>query len=133
MFIFQELIPAPDSDVVGRVVRLVIKCGESPNEALQLGVVRALLTFTTAEHFIAHGDCLMAAVRCVFNLALGADSESNKRTACNALLQVGACKGGSRDASNSLLATCKQSCKCSWSGAPEPAPMCCSKTSFKII
>lgn len=85
----QELIPATDIDVVGRVVRLVIKCGESPNEALQLGVVRALLTFTTAEHFIAHGDCLMAAVRCVFNLALGAESESNKRTACNALLQVG--------------------------------------------
>lgn len=86
----QELIPAADSDVVGRVVCLVIKCGESPNEALQLGVVRALLTFTTAEHFIAHGDCLMAAVRCVFNLALGAESESNKRTACNALLQVSA-------------------------------------------
>jgi hypothetical protein len=27
---------------------MVIKCGETSNEALQLAVVRALLTFTTA-------------------------------------------------------------------------------------
>lgn len=27
-------------------------------------VVKALLTYVTAEHFQAHGDCLMQAVRC---------------------------------------------------------------------
>jgi hypothetical protein len=67
---------------------MVIKCGETNNEALQLAVVRALLTFTTAEHFIAHGECLLAAVRAMFNLALGSENPVNKRTACNALLQV---------------------------------------------
>jgi hypothetical protein len=74
---------------VANVIKMVIKCGETNNEALQLAVVRALLTFTTAEHFIAHGECLLAAVRAVFNLALGSENPVNKRTACNALLQVG--------------------------------------------
>jgi hypothetical protein len=73
---------------VANVIKMVIKCGETNNEALQLAVVRALLTFTTAEHFIAHGECLLAAVRAVFNLALGSENPINKRTACNALLQV---------------------------------------------
>jgi hypothetical protein len=80
---------AVDSDdTVAQVVKMVIKCGETSNEALQLAVVRALLTFTTAEHFVAHGECLLAAVRAVFNLALSSEDAVNKRTACNALLQM---------------------------------------------
>jgi hypothetical protein len=75
-------------DTVAQVVKMVIKCGETNNEALQLAVVRALLTFTTAEHFVAHGECLLAAVRAVFNLALSSEDAVNKRTACNALLQM---------------------------------------------
>eukprot|EP00198_Chlamydomonas_reinhardtii_P013970 XP_001703307.1 SEC7/BIG-like ARF-GEF [Chlamydomonas reinhardtii] len=39
-------------------------------------------------HFVAHGDCLLAAVRMVFNLALGAEDDVIKRTASNALLQM---------------------------------------------
>jgi hypothetical protein len=77
-----------DDDTVANVIKMVIKCGESNNEALQLAVVRALLTFTTAEHFIAHGECLLAAVRAVFNLALDSENPVNKRTACNALFQM---------------------------------------------
>lgn len=42
-----------------QVVALIAKCSESNGEAVQLGVVRALLTVTTAEHFVLHGDCLM--------------------------------------------------------------------------
>lgn len=78
----------PAADVVTRVIRLVIKCGEISNASLQLSVIRALLTFATAEHFVAHGDSLMSAVRTVFNLALGSEDENIKRTACNALLQM---------------------------------------------
>lgn len=37
------------------------RCSEGGGEAVQLGVVRALLTVTTAEHFVLHGDCLMQA------------------------------------------------------------------------
>ena len=36
--------------------QMVVRVVEMPGEALQLATVRALLTFTTAEHFVAHGD-----------------------------------------------------------------------------
>ena len=43
-----------------QVVSLIQKCSESNGEAVQLGVVRALLTVTTAEHFVLHGDSLIS-------------------------------------------------------------------------
>ena len=50
---------------VMQVVQMVCKCGENSTDAVQLAVIRALLTVATAEHFIVHGDCLMQAVsRC---------------------------------------------------------------------
>ena len=42
-----------------QVVQLVSKCGEQMGEGVQLAVLRALLTIGTAEHFVAHGDCLI--------------------------------------------------------------------------
>jgi hypothetical protein len=41
-----------DDDTVANVIKMVIKCGETTNEALQLAVVRALLTFTTAGRLV---------------------------------------------------------------------------------
>jgi hypothetical protein len=38
---------------------VVAKCGDTTSPDVQLAVVRALLTITTAEHFRAHGDCLV--------------------------------------------------------------------------
>lgn len=43
-----------------QVVSLIQKCSESNGESVQLGVVRALLTVTTAEHFVLHGDALIS-------------------------------------------------------------------------
>ncbi|KAK9904753.1 hypothetical protein WJX75_001787 [Coccomyxa subellipsoidea] len=77
-----------DGSIVAQVVLLISKCSESNGESVQLGVVRALLTVTTAEHFVLHGDCLMQAVRSVFNIAIGADSADLQRTARSALLQM---------------------------------------------
>ena len=71
-----------------QVVALVSKCGESHSEAVQLAVIRALLTITTAEHFVVHGDSLMQAVRTVFNVAIGSESAEIQRTARSALLQM---------------------------------------------
>ena len=44
-----------------QVVVLSSRCGEAGGDAVQLAVVRALLTVVTAEHFVVHGDCLMQA------------------------------------------------------------------------
>ena len=41
---------------------MVSRCGESTSPDVQLAVVRALLTMTTAEHFRAHGDCLVQVI-----------------------------------------------------------------------
>ncbi|KAL0043362.1 hypothetical protein WJX79_002614 [Trebouxia sp. C0005] len=77
-----------DNNTVSQVVALVSKCGESHSEAVQLAVIRALLTITTAEHFVVHGDSLMQAVRTVFNVAIGSESVEIQRTARSALLQM---------------------------------------------
>jgi len=45
-------------------VSLIQKCSENNGESVQLGVVRALLTVTTAEHFVLHGDALIS-VSCI--------------------------------------------------------------------
>ena len=42
-----------------QVVLLVAKCGDSTSPDVQLTVIKALLTITTAEHFRVHGDCLV--------------------------------------------------------------------------
>ena len=46
------------------MVSLIQKCSENNGESVQLGVVRALLTVTTAEHFVLHGDALIS-VSCI--------------------------------------------------------------------
>jgi hypothetical protein len=51
-------------------------------------VLRLLLTITTSEHFVPHGDALVQCIKTVFNLAIASDDAVIKRTACNALLQV---------------------------------------------
>ena len=48
-----------DGTAVAAVVAIVARCGESSGETVQLAVLRALLTLTTADHFVLHGDCLM--------------------------------------------------------------------------
>lgn len=40
---------------------MVSRCGDGGGEAVQLAVLRALLTIATADHFLVHGDCLMQA------------------------------------------------------------------------
>lgn len=77
----------PDN-LVTRVVVMTARCGDTSSPPVQLAVVRALLTLATAEHFVAHGDCLMLAVRTVFNIAMGGVNTDIQNTAKSALLQM---------------------------------------------
>ena len=52
---------SPQKPHSAQVVVLSSRCGEAGGDAVQLAVVRALLTVVTAEHFVVHGDCLMQA------------------------------------------------------------------------
>mmetsp|Transcript_13201 Transcript_13201/g.37209 ORF Transcript_13201/g.37209 Transcript_13201/m.37209 type:complete len:2067 (+) Transcript_13201:204-6404(+) len=77
-----------DPNLVSQTLAVVAKCGEKSTPGVQLAVLRALLTLTTAEHFILHGDCLLQAVRTVFNLTIGSENLDIQRTAKNSLLQM---------------------------------------------
>ena len=79
---------AGDGTLVERVVAALARTAGSPAPSTQLALVRALLTASTAEHFVPHGNCLMLAVRAVFNLAVGAASPDIRATARSALLQA---------------------------------------------
>lgn len=76
------------TSTVARALRMTVRRGDVAFPAIQLQVIKTLLTFATAEHFIAHGDCLMAAIRTVFNLSIGAESRDMQNTARSALLQM---------------------------------------------
>lgn len=75
-------------NVVTQVVMMTVRCVQKSSPGVQLSVVKALLTLATAEHFLAHGDCLMMAVRAVFNVAVSGSTEQLKSTARSALLQM---------------------------------------------
>lgn len=48
-----------DGTLVTEIVSMVVKCIQLGNSSIYLAVIRALLTFATADHFVAHGHCLL--------------------------------------------------------------------------
>ena len=48
-----------DGTLVTEIVAMVVKCIQLGNASVYLAVIRALLTFATADHFVAHGHCLL--------------------------------------------------------------------------
>jgi len=70
-----------------RVVAAVVGCGESSDERLQLAVVKALLSFVSSPTFRVHGECLLRAVRVIFNLAIGSPFDAIQTAAAGALQQ----------------------------------------------
>ena len=62
----RQRVSRPQTSAVAtvQVASIVSKCGEASNTDVQLAVIRALLTITTAEHFRCHGDCLVQVSPC---------------------------------------------------------------------
>jgi hypothetical protein len=77
-----------EHNTVTQAVAAAVCCADSMSRSVHLSVVRLLLTITTSEHFVPHGDALVQCIKTVFNLAIASDDAVIKRTACNALLQV---------------------------------------------
>ena len=48
-----------DNTLVTEIVSMVVKCIQLGNSSIYLAVIRALLTFATADHFVADGHCLL--------------------------------------------------------------------------
>ena len=76
-------------NTVTMVVTMAARAAQTaPNASVQLTAVKTLLTATTAEHFIPHGDCLMLAVRTAFNIAINGGNRDVCNAAASALLQM---------------------------------------------
>ncbi len=77
-------------NTVNTVVLMAARAASTPysNSRVQLTAVKTLLTASTAEHFVPHGDCLMLAVRTAFNIAINGSTNDVKNAAASALLQM---------------------------------------------
>ena len=77
-------------NTVNTVVLMAARAASTPysNSKVQLTAVKTLLTASTAEHFVPHGDCLMLAVRTAFNIAINGSTDDVKNAASSALLQM---------------------------------------------
>jgi hypothetical protein len=70
-----------EQNTVALAVGAAVCCADSMSKSVHLCVVRALLTISTSEHFVPHGDTLVQSVKTVFNLAIASDDAVIKRTA----------------------------------------------------
>ncbi len=78
------------NNLVNMVVLMAAKAAATPytNSKVQLTAVKVLLTASTAEHFVCHGDCLMLAVRTAFNIAINGKEKDVRNAGAGALLQM---------------------------------------------
>ena len=78
------------NNLVNMVVLMAAKAAATPytNSKVQLTAVKVLLTASTAEHFVCHGDCLMLAVRTAFNIAINGKDKDVRNAGAGALLQM---------------------------------------------
>ena len=78
-----------DGTPVARVVAAAVTAAAhpSPSPSTALGALQTLLAASTAEHFVPHGDTLMACVRAQFAAALGG-APSARAAARGALMQT---------------------------------------------
>lgn len=99
------------NNLVNMVVLMAAKAAATPytNSKVQLTAVKVLLTASTAEHFVCHGDCLMLAVRTAFNIAINGKDKDVRNAGAGALLQM----------LNSIL---KRICFVGYEGSNSPLP-----------
>jgi hypothetical protein len=77
-----------EDNLVCKAIRVVSTCADSLQKSVHLGIIQALLTIATSEHFVPHGEALVQCLKLVFNMAIATDDDLTSLTAQNALLQV---------------------------------------------
>lgn len=69
-------------------INLVCQCYDVPDEAIELKVLRVLLTLVTSSTFQVHDEALLKVIRTCYNVYLGSKSEVNRSTAKASLIQM---------------------------------------------
>lgn len=83
--------PAPDfaaQEPQAQVLDLCLRCDESGDEAVELRLLKALLTAVTSPTLHVHGQALLLIIRACYQVYLTSRSDVNQTTAKAALTQV---------------------------------------------
>ncbi|KAI3851641.1 hypothetical protein MKW92_012998 [Papaver armeniacum] len=78
----------PDSILLSKLMEAVCKCHDLGDEAVELMVLRTLLSAVTSISLRIHGDCLLLIVRTCYDIYLGSKNVVNQTTAKASLIQM---------------------------------------------
>ncbi|KAJ8632258.1 hypothetical protein MRB53_025594 [Persea americana] len=78
----------PDAKLLFRVMESVCKCHDLGDDALELMVLRTLLSAVTSTSLRIHGDCLLQIVRTCYDVYLDSKNVVNQTTAKASLIQM---------------------------------------------
>ncbi|KAG9445348.1 hypothetical protein H6P81_016688 [Aristolochia fimbriata] len=78
----------PDSKLLSRLIESVCKCHDLGDDAVELMVLRTLLSAVTSTCLRIHGDCLLQIVRTCYDVYLGSKNVVNQTTAKASLIQM---------------------------------------------
>ncbi|XAR54126.1 hypothetical protein NMG60_11029136 [Bertholletia excelsa] len=78
----------PEAKLLSNLVEAVCKCRDLGDEAVELLVLKTLLSAVTSVSLRIHGDCLLQIVRTCYDIYLGSKSPVNQTTARASLIQM---------------------------------------------
>ncbi|CAN0824552.1 Brefeldin A-inhibited guanine nucleotide-exchange protein 3 [Linum grandiflorum] len=78
----------PEAELLARLIGSVCKCYDIGDDAIELSVLKALLSSVTSVSLRIHGDCLLQIVRTCYDTYLGSKNVVNQTTAKASLIQM---------------------------------------------
>ncbi|KAL2330447.1 hypothetical protein Fmac_018028 [Flemingia macrophylla] len=79
---------APEAKLLASLIEAVCKCHDLGDEAVELLVLKTLLSAVTSISLRIHGDCLLLIVRTCYDIYLGSKNVVNQTTAKASLIQM---------------------------------------------
>lgn len=77
-----------EGKLLSKLIEAVCKCHDLGDEAIELLVLKALLSAVTSTSLRIHGDCLLQIVRTCYDIYLGSKNVVNQTTAKASLIQM---------------------------------------------
>ncbi|KAK8587923.1 hypothetical protein V6N13_086883 [Hibiscus sabdariffa] len=78
----------PEAQLLSKLIESVCKCHDSGDDAVELLVLKTLLSAVTSISLRIHGDCLLLIVRTCYDIYLGSKNVVNQTTAKASLVQM---------------------------------------------
>ncbi|OMP00577.1 SEC7-like protein [Corchorus olitorius] len=78
----------PDAQLLSKLIESVCKCHDLGDDAIELLVLKTLLSAVTSFSLRIHGDCLLQIVRTCYDIYLGSKNVVNQTTAKASLIQM---------------------------------------------